>query len=87
MVFKGIVNPQAILVVYYFLLSDEYNQSYIKKCPGSATLYNGSEWGLKFWSPIKVYKSIRKSAPHKSSGLKKAFWSESMSFCKKNIHI
>ncbi len=62
--FKGIVqpkmkiklwstNPQAILGVYDFLLSDEYNQSSIKKCPGSSKLYNGSEWGLRFWSPKK----------------------------------
>ncbi len=35
--------PQAILGVYDFLLSDEYNQSYIKKCPDSSQLYNGSE--------------------------------------------
>ncbi len=38
-------HPQAILGVYDVLLSDEYNWSYIKKCPGSFKLYNGSEWG------------------------------------------
>ncbi len=36
--------------VYDFLLSDEYNQSYIKKCPGCSELNNGSEWGLRIWS-------------------------------------
>ncbi len=35
-------HPQAILGVYNCLLSDEYNQSYIKKYPGSSKLYNGS---------------------------------------------
>jgi len=29
--------------VYEILLSDEYNQSYIKKSPCSSKLYNGSE--------------------------------------------
>ncbi len=48
-----ITHPQAILGVYDFLLSDEYNRSYIKKCPGSSKLYNGSEWGLKCWSKLK----------------------------------
>ncbi len=36
-------HPQANLGVYDWLLSDEYNQSYIKKCPGSSRLYNGIE--------------------------------------------
>ncbi len=27
-------HPQAILGVYYFILSDKYNQSYIRKYPG-----------------------------------------------------
>ncbi len=31
---------QAILDVYEILLSDKYNQSYIKTCPGSSELYN-----------------------------------------------
>ncbi len=31
-----------------FLLSDEYNQSYINECPGSSKLCNGSEW----WSRL-----------------------------------
>ncbi len=35
-------HPQAILVVYDFLLSDKYNLSYINK------LYNDSEWGREF---------------------------------------
>ncbi len=46
--FKGLVHskmkypviyPQAILGIYDFLLSDESNQSYIKKCSGSSNLY------------------------------------------------
>ena len=36
-------HPQAILGVYDFLLSDEYNQSYINKHPDASELYNGSE--------------------------------------------
>ncbi len=39
-----IYSPQAILGVYDFLLSDEFNLSYIKKCSGSFKLYIGSEW-------------------------------------------
>ncbi len=35
-------HPQGILGVYIFLLSDESNWSYIKKCPGSSKLYKGS---------------------------------------------
>ncbi len=42
-------HPQAILDVYDFLLSDKHNQSYIKICPGSSKLYNGSEFFLKVW--------------------------------------
>ncbi len=41
-----LTHHQAILVVYDFLLSDEYNRIYIKKCPYK--LYNGSEWGQDF---------------------------------------
>ncbi len=33
-------HTQAILDVYEILLSDKYNQSYIKTCPGSSKLYN-----------------------------------------------
>ncbi len=46
-------HPQAILGVYDFHLSDEYNRSYIKKCPGSSKLYNDSGWESRFWSPNK----------------------------------
>jgi len=42
------IDPQVILGVYDVLLSDEYNQSYIKKCPGSSKPYNGSEWLFLF---------------------------------------
>ncbi len=41
-------HPQANLCVHDFLLSDDYNQSYITKCPGSSELYNGREWVLRF---------------------------------------
>ncbi len=41
-------HPQAILGVYDVLLSDKYNRSYIKKCPGSSKPYNGSEWVFRF---------------------------------------
>ncbi len=63
------IHPQAILSVY-MIISDEHNQSYIKKCPCSFKLYNGSEWVQK------VHPSIIKSAPHGPRGLIKAFWSE-----------
>ncbi len=36
------IDPQAILGGHDILLSEEYNWSYIKKCPGSSKLYNGS---------------------------------------------
>ncbi len=36
-------HPQVILGVYDFLLSKEYNRSYIKKYPGSSKLYNDSD--------------------------------------------
>ncbi len=80
---------KAILGVYDFLLSDKYNlELYKKKCPGSSKLFNGSEWWLRFWSPPKkLHPSIIKSAPQGSGGLIKAFWSESLHLCKKNIHI
>ncbi len=81
-------HPQAILGVYDFLLSDEYSRSYIKKCPGSSKLHNGSEWGSRFWSPKKVHPSIIKvlqAAP--GGGLIKAFRNESMLLYKTNIHI
>ncbi len=34
--------------MYDFLLSDNCNQSYMKKCPGSSEVYNSIEWGLRF---------------------------------------
>ncbi len=36
-----IFSPQAILGVFYFFLSDEYNQSYIKKLPW---LFQALKW-------------------------------------------
>ncbi len=54
----GLTHPQAILSVYDFCLSDEYNRSYIGKCPGSSKLNDGSEWVLIFNSPINRKKSI-----------------------------
>ncbi len=63
------IHPQALLCG--FVLSDEYNQSYIKKCPGSSKLYNGSEWGSRFWSPKY---SHHKKCP--TWWLIKAFWSD-----------
>ncbi len=38
---KGLVHPKSILGVDDFLLSDEYNRSYIKNCPGPSKPYNG----------------------------------------------
>ncbi len=68
------IHPQAILNVY-MIISDDHNQSCIKKCPWSFKLYNGSEWVSRFWSQ-KVHPSIIKSAPHGPRVLKQAFWSE-----------
>ncbi len=36
-------HPQAILGVYDFLLSDEFNRSNIQNCPGSSKLYHCSQ--------------------------------------------
>jgi len=65
-------HPQAILGVYDILLSDEYNLSYIKKCPGSSKLYNGSEWPFKSIT-VNPAMSHDKSAPHGSGRFIKAF--------------
>ncbi len=35
-------HPRGIQGVYDFLLSDESNRSYIKNCPFSSKVYNGS---------------------------------------------
>ncbi len=85
-----LTHPQGILGVYDLILSDESNQSYIKNCPCSAKLHNGSGWVFLFNSPKKSNKahpSIIKHASHGSGGWIKASCSELMHFCKKNIHI
>ncbi len=48
--------------VYYFILSDKYNRSYLKKCPGSSKLYNGSGqvFIYIFFKSNKVHPSIIK---------------------------
>ncbi len=62
--FKGIVHPNikitpwftypvAILGIYVFFISAKYNQSWIKKMSWLFQVYNGSEWGSRFWSPKK----------------------------------
>ncbi len=60
---------QAILGVNYFLFSDEHNQIYKQKCPGSSKLYSGWDFEAE-----KVLDS--------SGGWIKAFWNESMRLCK-----
>ncbi len=98
--FKGLVHPNmkiilcfthpwGILGVYDFLLSDESNRSYIKKCPGSSKLYHCSGWVVFFNSPQDVKLSTR---IHNKTCLNKGAWikascSNSMCFCKKYIHI
>ncbi len=47
-------HPQAILVIYDFLLSEESNRSYIKKHPCFFKFYNGSEWVIFVNSPKEV---------------------------------
>ncbi len=83
-------HPQDNLGVYDFLLSDKFNRSYIKNCPGSFKLYNGS--GRVFFSTVqkksnKAHPSIIKCASNGSGGWIKTSCSESIRFCKKNIHI
>ncbi len=51
-------HPQAILGVYDFLLSDEFNQSYIKNCPGSSKLYNCSKRVFLLHSPMRSQEEI-----------------------------
>jgi len=46
-------HPQAILGVYDFLLSDEYNQSYINNHPDAPKLYNGSAQKPPVWNSKK----------------------------------
>ncbi len=46
--------------LYVFLLSDECNRSYIKKCPGSSKLYNGREWWSRFLASIYFPSIYRK---------------------------
>ncbi len=77
---------QAILGEYDFLPSEVYNRSYIKKCPGSSELYNGSEWGFDFEGQ-KTMSIHHKKCSTLLQGLTEAFWSEDMHLCKKNIHI
>ncbi len=43
--------------------------------------------GVDIFNPKKLCPSIIKNAPHCSGWLIKAFWSEAMCLCKKNIHI
>ncbi len=62
---------QAILDVYDFLLSDEYNRRYIKKYPGSSKLYI---WLIKAsWSELMLF--VRKISIFKS------LWTVISSFC------
>ncbi len=54
-----ITHPLAILGVYDFLLSDEYNQSYIKNVLALPFIMAGMEVEI-FIPPKKVYPSIIK---------------------------
>ncbi len=78
--------------MYDFLLSDESNQSYIKNGPGPSKPYKGVTLSGCFLSTVqktwnKACTSVIKHASHGSGGWIKASCSESMRFCKKNIHI
>ncbi len=48
------IHPRGNLAVYDFLLSDEFNWSYIKNCPGSSEPYNGDKRVLFVNSPEDV---------------------------------
>ncbi len=59
MCMKTLVYPK-MKITPWFTLKRSYSRciwlssrSYINKCPGSSKLYNGSEWVLRFLSPIK----------------------------------
>ncbi len=83
-------HPQSILGVYDCLLSDESNWSYIKNGPGPPSLQHGVSGCFlstvqKTWN--KACASIIKCPSHGSGGWIKASCSESMRFCKINIHI
>ncbi len=47
-------HPQGILGGYDFLLSDKYNQSYIKNCPGYSKRYHCSGQVFLFDSPKDI---------------------------------
>ncbi len=78
MIYSPSSHPRCICI--YEVLSDEYNQSYIKNV-GSSKLYNVYKvlFSLRMVVEIlkqnKVNSSIIKSAPHDSRGLIKALWS------------
>ncbi len=83
-------HPRGILGVYDFLFSDKSNWSYIRKCPGLSSVTMGISGCLlstvqKMWNKVRA--SVIKHASHGSGGWIKASCSESMRFCKKNIHI
>ncbi len=61
-----------------------HNRGNFKKCPGSSKLYNGSEWGSRFWSPKKCIHHHKKYSTRLQGVMK---GSEAMCLCKKNIHI
>ncbi len=74
---KWFTHPHAILDVYDFLLSDQSNLSYIKKCLSFILAVNGGQ----DFEANKLHPYIIKSAPHGSRALIKAFWIESMHLC------
>ncbi len=87
-------HPRGILGVYDFLLSDESNRSYFKNCPGYSKRYHCSGCVFLFNSPKhlkntsnKACASIIKHASHSLGAWINASCSESMHFCKKNMHI
>ncbi len=47
-------HPRGILGVYDFLLSDEFNRSYIKNCPCSSKLYHSTRQVFQFNSPKDI---------------------------------
>jgi len=62
------------------------NWSYIKKYPGSSNFIMGVNGTLDFEAQ-KSASIHHESNTYDSRGLIKAFWSESMRFCKKNIFV
>ncbi len=81
-----IYSPSSDPTVYDFLLLDKYIWSYIKNVLALSSFIMVL-MSLEIMKSNKVCPSIIKSSSHSAGMLLKAFWSELMHLCWKNIHI